>query len=504
MTPVNTREDLAHLVSVARRALGAWWLIGVITMLGSALALGVALVRQRVYRSETLMLYREGIRATDLVGGDAAGEPARKLGLKLKEKVLSRTSLRHIIEELHLYPAIVEERGYVDAVDEMRSRISFRVRDGDTFGLSFEGTSPHEVQAVTARLAEMLVRDNSSNRLAQATSTKEFLDEERDKSERNLRAREHELAQFLTEHPEFAREAVIGAGAATPEAAPSHHATASDPTLTALERGARRIERQLGVPEVPSPPRHASEERRARDPALVIAETELTSARQELESRRARFTEQHPDVVAARRQVSTLEARLRTLASGSDTPPPAAPAESTISAASSPPPVDRAELTRSLGRIRSEIASYRGIASEKKKGSIADATHLVALETRSTLLNREVAEAREWQKQVADRQFRADITASSVAANPGAQMEILDPAFLPTHPANGGRTLIVLIGFLASLALGLLVATARALLDDRIHARGDLERLSLGELLVEIAREAPLRARALRGSSHHG
>src|SRR5581483_4114717 len=108
---------------------------------------------------------------------------ARKLGLRLKEMVLSRTRLRQIIEEFRMYPALVEDRGYVDAVDEMRTHIAFRVRDGDTFGLSFEGNDPKLVQAVTARLAEALIEENSKHRVEQATVTKDFLDAETERVE---------------------------------------------------------------------------------------------------------------------------------------------------------------------------------------------------------------------------------------------------------------------------------------------------------------------------------
>ena len=500
MKTVTTREELGHLVGVARRVVGSWRLIGLVVFLGTAVALTTAMVRQRVYRSETLMLYREGIRSSDLLGGDAGGDPARKLGMKLREKVLSRTSLQQVIEEFHLYPEIVEERGYVDAVDEMRARISFRIRDGDTFGLSFEGTAPRQVQAVTARLAEALVRDNSSNRLEQANTTKQFLDEERKKSESDLRTREMALARFLAAHPEFAREAVIGPGAASPVEAKTPGRPSTDPTLTALAREAKRIEKQLGAPTLgvkkvaepvaPPPP----------DPARVLAEAEVKSARQELESRMALFTDQHPDVLAARVRLNALEAKVRSLRN-IERAAAAATLQSQDAAVDEPAPlVNREELTAALARIRNEMASYRGTGGATQQGSsIAEANRLVALETESTRLNREVAEAREWQRQVTDRQFRADITASSVASGQNAQMEILDPAYLPTHPVKGGRTLVVLIGFFISVALGLCAAMVSAVLDGRIHDRFDLDRLGVGEVLATIPREPRTRWRVRHG-----
>src|SRR5262249_43252176 len=137
---------------------------------------------------------------------EGGGDPARKLGLKLKEMVLSRTRLKSIIDEFKLYPKIVDDRGYVDAVDEMRGHINFRVKDGDTFGLSFDGEDKERVQKVTARLAEALVAENSKNREEQAEVTKEFLDAEKQRVETELKEKESTLAKFLAKHPEFAKE----------------------------------------------------------------------------------------------------------------------------------------------------------------------------------------------------------------------------------------------------------------------------------------------------------
>src|SRR5207253_1643552 len=123
--------------------------------------------------SETLILYREAFHGGDL-GTEATHDPALKLGMRLKEMLFSRTSLQQIIDEFHLYASTVREQGYVDAIDEMRANISFRVRDGDTFGLSFKGDKPEKVQKVTERLADALLAEHSRTRSQQAMLVKEF------------------------------------------------------------------------------------------------------------------------------------------------------------------------------------------------------------------------------------------------------------------------------------------------------------------------------------------
>src|SRR5262249_30114818 len=140
-------------------------------------------------------------------------DPARKLGLRLKELVLARSRLQKVIEEFSLYPEIVEDRGYVEAVDEMNKHLTFKVRDGDTFALAFEGENPDLVQKVTSRMAEGLVEENARSRAADAEGTLSFLETQRKQAEEELRAREADFAKFLAKHPEFAAEMAAGAGA---------------------------------------------------------------------------------------------------------------------------------------------------------------------------------------------------------------------------------------------------------------------------------------------------
>src|SRR5262249_13312316 len=146
MTPLmSARDRLDRIFTICGRATRFWPAASGVLLVGTLLAIVFTFTRPRVYRSETLMLYPDPIGDS---GSLEPGDPARKLALKLKEMVLSRTRLQQIIEDHKLYPDTVAERGWVDAVDEMRDHIAFRVRDGDSFGLSFEGDDPGRVQAI--------------------------------------------------------------------------------------------------------------------------------------------------------------------------------------------------------------------------------------------------------------------------------------------------------------------------------------------------------------------
>lgn len=455
-------------------------------MLGTAASVAYAMLRKRVWKSETLILYREGIKPTDIVGGDDdAGDRAQKLGLRFKEMVLSRTHLEQIIHDEKLYPELVEERGMIDAVDEMRKHIGFRVQDGDTFGLSFEGPEPKLVQKVTARLADALIAENSRTHAEAAEVTKEFLDRERKRIETELKDKEQALAQFVGKHPEFAREAAVpgqpqpGTAVRAEAARSAAKAAKIDPTLASLEREAARLQQRLGMPVT----HHKSVE---PDPMLTAAkqdaENDVRQAQKDLADKEAQFTEEHPDVRAAKARLRMAQDKLKR-ANEAISANIAAQLQKSSAKQEDEGYIDRGALQDQLKRINDEIAEYKRRKAQSPGTSTGIVSSVVALETEWTRLNREVADARDRFQSLQDKDFKASIMESAASTGQTAQMVVVDPAFLPIHAAKPGRTTIAASGMAAAAVLSVLLALGLALIDDRLYEAVDVERLNLLPLL---------------------
>lgn len=491
--PRTARDRLDRALSIVFRTRRFVVPAMICMVIGSVLAVGYAMIRKRVWRSETLILYREGIKSTDIVGGEDQGDRAQKLGLRLKEMVLSRTRLEQIIKDDHLYPAIVEEHGMIDAVDEMRKHIAFAVKDGDTFGLSFEGDDPKRVQQVTARLADALIAENSRTHEEQAEVTKDFLDRERARIEGELKEKETALAQFLAKHPEFARETAVpggpqqaGSAIRAANAAKAAAANKVDPTLASLEREATRLQERLGMPVTH---KHATVE---PDPALVAAkqdaENDLRQAQKDLADKLAQFTEEHPDVRAAKVHVKVAQEKLKR---ANDAITAFVNQQQQKSAAKEEDEgyIDRGALEDQLKKINDEIAAYKRhkAASDGSSGASIGSS-VVALETEWTRLNREVADARDRFGSLQDKEFKASMVESAAATGHTAQMLVIDPAFEPQHANKPGRTMIAGAGLAAAAMLSLMLAFALALLDDRLYDRVDVEKLGVLPLLGVVPR----------------
>jgi uncharacterized protein involved in exopolysaccharide biosynthesis len=476
------REEIDRVVMLIKRSFAFWRRSLLIFMVTMLVTVPFVFTRPRSYRSETVILYQETIRSSDLTGGEAGQSDSRRVGARLREMLLSRASLEPIVKDLNLYGANSDKRGgLVDAVDDMRKHISFRAREGDTFEISFTGDTPQQTQEVTRRLGDCIVQEAVTRRSEQAKALKDFLDAESERNKTDLKAKENELAKFLALHPEFAPPPGTPLGTAPlPRPAGQVAKVAEDPAIVALEARAARLERQLkppGTPVVPvptvAPP--PTQEQPQDSP-------ELLAARRDLAEKMSKYTDKHPDVIAAKNRVKAAEAAQATARAAIPTPtaqptPTPIPDETPQATLT---PEERESLKRQLNQIVNEIAIRRAVLKSAGGAPAPAASESpVSLEVEYRRLLHEVTETRERQRQLDEKQFKAAITASSVMSDRNIQVSVLDPAFLPSHPISSPRSIMLIVGFVIGIALGILMAIVSARLDDRIHDRIDLEVLDI-------------------------
>ena len=485
----DVRDQFARLGVFMRRTL-RFWRVALSVLVVGALACGALLMfRKPAYRSETVILYSEGLRMAD---DNERPDTARSVTLRLKEILMSRAALDAMAREFDLYPDVRRTLGPVDAVEELRRHIEFRAPGGDTFSIAFKGSSPEEAQRVTRRLGEQVVGQDSDLRRKQALVTRDFLETEERATEAGLRAREEELASFMAAHPRFAFDATpLSTGAAIRA---SLGATAVTPQPNAVFRSWGSVNSARNVPrtsEAPSPSPLPPSRGDVREATAEVARATaaVAAARANLADLTTRFTSAHPDVRAGRAELERETSRLAaaTTAAHSMTEQVALKAESTRSTGtpSPPPPVVRTAIVVTPSKAAPPVVATAGAPPGRD---------VVALETDWVKLTRGVTEARQHQDQVEAALFKANILASSESGGHGVQVTIIDPAFLPRSPVPPGKTAIVGIFVAVSLFLGALAAILRTILDDRVYDARDLTGVS--EILAEIPRVSSRRAHA--------
>lgn len=468
--------ELVRMLTIVKRALLNWKPAALLVALGISAGVGYAVLRKPAFRSETIVIYRSGVNL-----GDEQHGSNLTLGTRLQEMLMARSRLEIISDELAIYQDVKQKRGPIEAVEEFRKDITFKARSTDTFSISYKGGDPEKVMQVTQRLAQSLIDENQRLRVEQARVQSEFLEAEKARAESSLKEQERTLATFLSEHPEFALDQNASNFGVSVRAQREVEKTKGlgDSTTLALRRQAARLDAAISgeTPAVLGPEPAADPELEA---ARQAAESRLASSKSDLAQKRSTFTDQHPDVIAAKARVTEAESALKSAEDKANA--------SRIAKAAGQPAVDpetaKQRLKDKKRKIDSEIsAREKDKDKDKEKDSSPapgseEATSIVGLETQWARLSRDVSEARDQAAQLERNYFRAQIEASSSLGGYSDQVVVLDPAYKPTRPEPPGKSLIVALAGGAAFVLAMIVAFLRALLDDHVYEEADLARVA--------------------------
>ncbi|XYI01950.1 hypothetical protein ACMHYB_20135 [Sorangium sp. So ce1128] len=522
-TESTPRERLDRAISVLGRVRMYWRGAAAMIAVGLSISLALALVTKRVWRSEATILYRETIQT----GRDPQSSTARaaRLGPKLKDTLTARGTLAGVIEAFGLYPEKTA-RSMVEAVEEIKNHVGFRAQSSDTYVISFTHDDPRVAQQVAARLTQILVDDYRRDSLGTATMTRDFLRRELAEASAKVAEASRALATFLARNPQFqwglndspyapAPQPLGPPGAPAPAAAriaPASPARPVDPQLAALERQLARIEALLGVarspaaaPGQPLPP-SVVEAQRARDAAVAA----VAAAEAALAEKLTTVTPIHPDAIAAKRraeaargQLAAAESALGLVRAGlTEVPRDEARALT---------PARRAALEAERGALLRQIAGLRArggggvraaAGGEARRAPAGDAAggeggrvpagddqgaeeRVIELETEWHRLRLELERAREYLKTVQANERAADLSADAAENKSETELDILDPAYLPSRP-DRGRGRVFFAGAAVTFFFALGVAGTRVLLNDTLYDGGDIHALGGPSLLAEM------------------
>ncbi|WP_437310669.1 hypothetical protein [Sorangium sp. So ce388] len=520
-TESTPRERLDRAISVLGRVRMYWRGAAAMIAVGLSISLALALVTKRVWRSEATILYRETIQT----GRDPQSSTARaaRLGPKLKDTLTARGTLAGVIEAFGLYPEKTA-RSMVEAVEEIKNHVGFRAQSSDTYVISFTHDDPRVAQQVAARLTQILVDDYRRDSLGTATMTRDFLRRELTEASAKVDEASRALATFLARNPQFqwglndspyapAPQPLGPPGAPAPAAArlaPASPARPVDPQLAALDRQLARVEALLGVARSPAAapgqplPQSVVEAQRACDAAAAA----VASAEAALAEKLTTVTPIHPDAItakrraeAARSQLAAAESALGLVRAGL-TEVPRDEARALTPARRAALEAERSALLRQIaglrarggggvraaagGEARRAPGGEGGRAAGGEGGRDAGAEErVVELETEWHRLRLDLERAREYLKAVQANERAADLSADAAENKSETELDILDPAYLPSRP-DRGRGRVFFAGAAVTFFFALGVAGTRVLLNDTLYDGGDIHVLGGPSLLAEM------------------
>ncbi|HKQ61389.1 MAG TPA: hypothetical protein VJS92_08850 [Candidatus Polarisedimenticolaceae bacterium] len=464
-------QGIVQVLEIADGVLRSWWTVVAGVCLGLAAGL-VALHRMTPIYEANIKIFAAEKLPRQYIRPTVTDDTEMRLQA-LREAVLSRPYLLDLIQETYSLPRDPEDQESL--MRSIRGRVQVIYTPGARhFEIRFQDADPQRAAQVANRLGERYMKENVRQRATQAGEVTKSLGNLAENYLDDLRRKEKEIADFKARHPHEIKEqnesnlqflrgrqneldANLKAQAAAETRIQSYRAQQAQEELLesmASSGGAAPTQQHRGG-------------NRSR----------LKTLQGELEALRLKYSEDHPDVVAKKRQIADLEAA----------PPPAENEPETAAAKPASPyssywgtqiAADQRELIRlktEERRIRADVAVYEGYINNTPRIQ----AQLDELTSGVDILRDKY---REFQGNAASARGAQMVEEEQQ----GMQFEIIDPAVAPRWPIWPKRLPILGLGVAMGLVVFVGPLVLRRLLQPIVGSEAGLRLASEAEVLVGI------------------
>ena len=397
------------------------WLLIVPLAVATVAGLVAAYAIHPVYESSATVLIESQQMPADFVGpqnNDAIGQRVARA----RERVLSRMDLIRLIREHNLYPNEQKTLPLSKIVETMRNDTTIAAVDSSltnigakrnlglantiAITIAFDYDDPVKAQIVAQQFVNHFLEVDAATQASQAIDSVNFLTEQADSIQGRIAALESQITKIKSENG-----AVLAIGQSTGNQAAD----------------LARIDAQIaGLQAENSKLASAARTVAGQQSGVAVAEAALRTAE-------AKYSESHPDVIAAKAQ---LEAARRAAAA---VPASANPAVAQIAA-------NRAQMA-SLQSARNMIASQSSSLS-------AAQARAPALSSQVDQLEKQADSLREQYRGIGEKLQGAQIQARMQSEQKGERLTLADPPVVPDHPIKPNRPMIILGSIAAGAGLG--------------------------------------------------
>ena len=419
MQPANmmSPKDIVE-IAIRRR-----WIILTPLFFTLIFAIYYASTAPKIYEATTLIIVEPQQVPKEFVRSVVTDDAESMLGT-ISQQITSRTNLERVINDFGLMPKNNPTVFIEDIVESMKQNIRIKVtrdrKGADAFSISYKGTVPKRVAAITNALSDHFIDNNVRDRESQAAGTSTFLESELENVRKQLLVMEAELKEyrqrFMGELPEQ-----LGSNLSVLQGLQNQ--------LTAKEASLRDLKNRLAEIESES----------ATSPDGVTDPNDINSLKTKLADLLMRYTENHPDVTRLKNRIEELERVPAGGKTGQITSSPFSRKKSELLR-------DRSALESQIAQIQSQIRIYQLRVEETPKR-----------EQELISLKRDYDNMDKLYSSLLKRKLESEISVSMERKQKGEQFQIIDRAQLPKRPIepNLKRIFLMTIGIGFGLGCGL-------------------------------------------------
>jgi polysaccharide chain length determinant protein (PEP-CTERM system associated) len=424
---------------------------------------GLVLRMPKMYKSTAMILIQPGQMNNAVVVNLNLEARLRTL----RQTITSRTELESIIRELNLFPELRDTRSMDDVVEFTRRRVEVVVQGRDLFQVSFVHDNPKMAQLVAERLSRKLIDESASDDVKSSREKVDFLTQRTEQLKRDLKEWDAKIQQFNEDNAEIL---VLEQGAGAPIAAAREQ-------LKAIEQELKRAEKS---PSGYRRPRSATAAPVAgtTDPEVSRLRSEVEVAQGRLDALRLTNTDDHPDVVAARKQLQALQGQLTRAQARVPAPATTAPRPDPEPVAVPAAPTGQSEVAKLRQERDAVLASIDRVNANMRE--------LPRVRAQLGEIERERRRVTEALDTEVRKLAEAETNFNVVAANKGDTFKVQDPANLPQQPDSPRKAIVLAAAGVLGLLIALGVALLLVYLDQTVYNEYELSRVTDLPVLVSI------------------
>lgn len=465
------QQLITHLAAAWRRR---WWGVAVAWVLCLAGWAFVATLPDQYEAEAKVYVDTESMLGPLLRDLTVSPNVDQQIAVMLRTLV-TRPILERVARMTDLDLTINTERERDNLLNRLTQKISIQSRGAkNLFGISYVDNDPDLARRIVQSLLTIFVETNLSTGRSAQDKTIVFLEGQIAEYEKRLQAAEQRLAAFKREHLDVLPQG--GASFASVMAQTTAERLQIERNLEAGRIRLANLRRQVaGTPplvEVQSVPQVViSGGGTPLPPTLAALATRIQEQQRSLDQLLLRYTAQHPDVVATRRQLALLqeqyereEAALKSGASeGSGSAGAARSGRATM------PNALYGELRLKLVEAESEVTTlerrYEDITRELNKIT-AQAQRAPEVEAEFASLDRDYSIIKKNYEALLARRESAKMSQAADDKSDRVQFRIIDPPRTPITPVGPRRGFLMSLALLVGVGAGAVMALVLSQLDD--------------------------------------
>jgi polysaccharide chain length determinant protein (PEP-CTERM system associated) len=464
-----------------------------------------------VYESSTLIVVKPATLPDSVIPTITEDSLTRQLS-SIAQVVTSRSSLEPLVQKYELY---AKERQRGEAMESviamMRRDIDVQVNTSrrditDGFDIKYRYRDPKVTQAVTSELASKYINVQTANTVNSTTAAKQFIDaqvaqtkEELDKiDQKRLDFMQQNLGSLPSEADSLLRQ-LTGLRE-------SQKALIAE--VGRLQDRRSTLATQLSLIKKQTEQSIGNLAENMTDPKTTLAWAELVKRKADLQAElrqlQTQYKEIHPDIVAKKEQIDSVQKEMdRQVDEWKER---IAEKEKKLKGM---PDMQAGAVEAEMKNVDSEMKRQQKMLddSEQQIGAITDRINKVpGADVQLGAIEREYQTKKSAYDKLLEQQQKIALGADAATQQQSEGIEVVDPANLPQKPVAPKRFMLAVMGVVAGLGLGLLLAAIFEIpllltiqsSEDARHYTGLPVLISVPELLTpQEARAIPRRRRLL-------